>query len=247
MREQSNTARKSPDLQPPQLAPQLLYPWRVHTSHMTLKQARAYSDTQSREETVENNLRSSVMTNDHSDDSAAMGSGARQHARSDSAPSILVVDPDPDELIATASLLTLAGFAVTAVDCFTKARPLIATHYPAILLTAFRLDSHNGLHLVVRGKALQPAFAAVVTSSTSDETARFETERLGATFVARPVAPDELIAAILRTYFREAAMREPIRPPYERRVVRGHGQNQSVATPHQTDRRRPLPWLKRGR
>jgi DNA-binding NtrC family response regulator len=159
--------------------------------------------------------------------------------------SILVVEPVIEELVKTVASLTRAGFHVTAAEGFPQAKPLLGPNAPAVLLTSLRLGGYNGLHLVVRGKSLQPKLAAVVTSGSADATLQSDAEALGATFVVKPVTTDQLIASILKTYFRRNGD-DPIRPPYERRV----GQRRALQPVEAIsvdrrgpDRRRILPWL----
>lgn len=160
--------------------------------------------------------------------------------------SILVVEPALDELVSRVSALTGAGFHVTAAESFAQAKQLLTPTTPSVLLTSLRLGGHNGLHLVVRGKGLQPNLAAIVTSSDVDAALRAEAEALGATFVVKPITPDQLIASILKTYFRPSGDADPIRPPFERR----EGQRRALqpldpisVDRRGPDRRRPLPWL----
>jgi DNA-binding NtrC family response regulator len=160
--------------------------------------------------------------------------------------SILVVEPALDELVRTVAALTQAGFHVTAAEGFPQAKHLLTPQAPAVLLTSLRLGCYNGLHLVVRGKAVQPKMAAIVTSSQADAVLQVEAEALGATFVVRPVTTDQLIASILKTYFRRNGDVEPIRPPFERRVSQRRALQpvEPISVDRRgSDRRRPLPWL----
>jgi DNA-binding NtrC family response regulator len=172
--------------------------------------------------------------------------GPPKEGLSTGALSILVVEPALDELVRTVASLTTAGFHVTAADGFSQAKPLLSSHAPAVLLTSLRLGCYNGLHLVVRGKALQTKMAAIVTSSEVDAMLQAEAEALGATFVVKPITTDQLIASILKTYFRRHDDAGPIRPPFERRV--GERRALQAIEPISVDRRgpdrrRPLPWL----
>jgi DNA-binding response OmpR family regulator len=160
--------------------------------------------------------------------------------------SVLVVEPDLDELLHIAALLTGAGFQVTAAASFAQAKPLLTTHSPAVLLTAWRLGMYNGLHLVVRGKAIQPQLAALVTSAAADAVLQKDTEELGATFVLKPVASEHLVASILKTRFRAGGTGEPIRPPFEQRVAQRRALepvDPASIDRRGTDRRRAMPWL----
>jgi DNA-binding NtrC family response regulator len=160
--------------------------------------------------------------------------------------SILVVEPALDELVRTVAALSDAGFHVTAAEGFPQAKHLLSPRAPSVLLTSLRLGCYNGLHLVVRGKALQSQLAAIVTSSDADAALQSDAEALGATFVLKPITTDQLIASILKTYFRRHDDDGPIRPPFERRV----GQRRALQAIEPIsvdrrgpDRRRPLPWL----
>jgi DNA-binding NtrC family response regulator len=161
---------------------------------------------------------------------------------------VLVVEPLLEQLLKTVTMLSTAGFKVTAAASFEQAKPLLTQDSPSILLTALRLGMFNGLHLVVRGKALQPGLAALVTSPQPDIVLQREAEQLEATFVLQPIASTELIASILKTKFRREGD-EPIRPPFERRV-----RDRRALVPvdplapvsikrREGDRRRALPWL----
>lgn len=159
---------------------------------------------------------------------------------------VLVVEPALDELVRTVTTLTGAGFHVTAAEGFAQAKHLLGPHSPAVLLTSLRLGVHNGLHLVVRGKSLQPTMAAIVTSIEADAALRHDAEALGATFVVKPVPTDQLIASILKTYFRRHGDAEPIRPPFERRTAERRALQpvDPVSVDRRgPDRRRALPWL----
>jgi DNA-binding NtrC family response regulator len=163
-----------------------------------------------------------------------------------SALSVLVVEPVLDQLLHTVSLLATAGFQVTAAASFEQAKPLLTSDSPAVLITALRLGMYNGLHLVVRGKALQPRLAALVTSPQPDPVLQREAELLQATFVLQPIASEELIASILKTRYRDAGNTEPIRPPFERRLAdrRALEPVDPISMDRRgSDRRRILPWL----
>jgi DNA-binding NtrC family response regulator len=132
---------------------------------------------------------------------------------------VLVVEPTVDDLFPLVSALTEAGFQVTATGTFLHARTLLDARPPALLITAVRLGLYNGLHLVLRGTAVKPDLAAVVTSTVADPVLQREAEALGATFVVTPVEQKDLLAAALRTLFRGDRAEGAIRTPFERRVL----------------------------
>jgi DNA-binding response OmpR family regulator len=157
--------------------------------------------------------------------------------------SLLVVEPSIDELLALVTTLSRAGFNVTAAQSFEEARPYLAARPPWVLVTALRLGIYNGLHLVVRGKAVRPDMAALVMSQTPDLVLQAEADALGATFLVKPLPPRDLIAAVLQTIFRRDAA-PPLRAPFERRRTERRANVVSFNPDRRrSDRRRVLPWL----
>jgi len=159
--------------------------------------------------------------------------------------SVLVVEPALDELLIVTSMLSSAGFHVTAAASFAQARALLGgARSFAVLFTALRLGMFNGLHLVVRGQCVQPAMAAIVTASPEDAMLQAEAEHLGATFVVKPTTTQECIAAILQTVFRSDTTTGPIRPPFERRRGERRSAAQQVGEERRrSDRRRTIGWM----
>jgi DNA-binding NtrC family response regulator len=157
--------------------------------------------------------------------------------------SVLVVEPSLGDLLLLTSRLTSAGFRVTAAESFAQAKPLLDSQPPSILVTAVRLEAYNGLHLVLRAKAVRPNIAAVVTSANEDAVLRADAEGMGATFIVTPVDEKDLVAAIYQTLFRRDPT-APVRPPYERRV---RDRREAVELIDEDDRRsaerrRERPW-----
>jgi len=159
------------------------------------------------------------------------------------APSVLVVEPSLDELLVVMSRLATAGFRVTVAESFAQARPFLGAQPPALLITALRLGAYNGLHLVLRGKAIDPHMRAVVTTNRPDMVLQADAEAMGATFLVTPVDERELLGAVLQTAFKLDGS-APIRPPFERRLHERRGSLSLVARERRVaDRRRSLPWL----
>ena len=159
--------------------------------------------------------------------------------------SVLVVEPDLSELLTLSSMLSASGFHVTAAASFAQARVLLGgARSFGVLLTTLRLGMYNGLHLVVRGRCVQPTMAALVLASPEDALLQTEAEKLGATFVVKPTTSRECIAAILQTVFRRDPASEPVRAPFERRVGERRASAESIASERRrSDRRRTIPWL----
>lgn len=128
----------------------------------------------------------------------------------------LVLEPALADALFTVSVLTSLGFQVTVADCFQEAKQQLLVRPPALLVTELRLAAYNGLHLVLRGTATHPGMAAIVTSTIADPVLQVEAERLGATYVHKPLSAAEFAAAVTRTLHR-APDAAPLHPPYERR------------------------------
>jgi CheY-like chemotaxis protein len=160
--------------------------------------------------------------------------------------SALIVDPVLSDALFLVSVVSALGFRVTVADTFADALERLRAH-PALLIAAIRLAEYNGLHLVLRGKSARPALPALVTSTVPDPVLQLEAEQLGATFVLKPIGPEELRGAILRTIF-QTAESGPIRPPFERRK----GERRVSASPEYRperrvrDRRKNGLWLVQG-
>ena len=137
---------------------------------------------------------------------------------SSSALSVLLVEPLLEDLLPQVSSLSGFGFRVTAAETYGRARDIVNAGRPDVLVTAVRLAEYNGLHLVLRSKSISPDIAALVTSPTDDPVLRADAEVMGATFLVKPISTEDLLAAILRTLYRQDRSM-PIRPPYERRVA----------------------------
>jgi DNA-binding NtrC family response regulator len=131
--------------------------------------------------------------------------------------SVLVVEPALDDLVDLIGAISSVGLQVTATASFEQAKLLMSARTPSVLIAAIRLGIHNGLHLVLRGKAVRPDMAALVTAPEPDAVLQADADATGATFIVKPIAPPDLIAAILQTLFRRDQGAPPIRPPFERR------------------------------
>jgi len=151
----------------------------------------------------------------------------------------LVVDPNGADMALIKAALISAGFTVTEADNFKDAGALIIEAPPSMLVSEIRLGAYNGLQLAYRGKSVWPPMTIVLTSAYRDPVLQRDIERMGATFVLKPVTARELIAAVYRTALRQPNSEgafEPVQPPFERRQAE---RRQSPANgPLDTDRRR---------
>jgi DNA-binding NtrC family response regulator len=153
--------------------------------------------------------------------------------------SALVVEPRLADSLLAASVLTSAGYHVTVAD-FHEAKAVVTFAPPQILVVDVCQGEFNGLQLVIRAKSESPEIAAVVTCRYEDVVLQREAEALGAAFMVKPVAREELLAAAARTLWRSPQNAEPIRAPFERRRERRRRVTAVIAGPErrQHDRRR---------
>jgi two-component system response regulator AtoC len=75
---------------------------------------------------------------------------------------ILVVDDDPSSVATLVTALAEAGFAGVGAHGFGDATKMLDVLEPDLVISAVRLGPYNGLHLVVRARALYPNVAAIV-------------------------------------------------------------------------------------
>src|SRR6185295_1866228 len=134
--------------------------------------------------------------------------------------SALVVEPNSSDMMLIKSALTSAGFMVAGIDNFKDAVNLLVEARPSVLVTEIRLGAYNGLQLAYRGKSMKPPMTIVLTSAYRDTVLERDVERIGATFVLKPVTARDFLAAVYRTALRQPTQKgtfDQIQPPFERR------------------------------
>jgi CheY-like chemotaxis protein len=133
--------------------------------------------------------------------------------------SVLLVEPDHVDRLLAHSALISAGLTVAATNSYEDAHAQLVANPPLVLVTSIRLGVHDGVLLALRAQAISARTAIILTSSVPDPVRQRDAERIGATFVLKPITSEELLAAIQRTTLRhvDGNAVEPIRPPFERR------------------------------
>jgi DNA-binding NtrC family response regulator len=165
--------------------------------------------------------------------------------------SALVVEPNDADMVLVTSALTSAGFTVSGTDNFKDATTLLVEAPPSMLVTEIRLGAYNGLQLAYRGKSMKPPMTIVLTSAYRDPVLERDVERMGATFVLKPVTARDFLAAVYRTALRQPTSKgafEPVQPPFERRQTerRGSsGRGSSDDERRRNDRRQSVPLASR--
>jgi DNA-binding response OmpR family regulator len=111
---------------------------------------------------------------------------------------ILIVDDDTRLLEVLQRAFRNAGVDVVAHSTFEEARrALLETTFDAVL-TDVRLGAFNGLQLAVISRNANPAARVIVFSGFDDPVLRSEAERVGATYVVKPVTTETLLELVRR-------------------------------------------------
>lgn len=100
---------------------------------------------------------------------------------------ILILEDEQAAASLYAGVLHQAGFEVIVCESFPDARACLKEELPDGLLTDVRVGEYNGLQLVHLYRGLSPDGVVVVATGHDDPTIRAETERLGATFLVKPL------------------------------------------------------------
>ncbi len=109
---------------------------------------------------------------------------------------ILLVDDDKSLLRMVQDVLTASGHTVVALSDFQTAKNYLALNVPEAIITDVRLGEFNGLQLVILAKQANPAVRAVVMTGYDDIGISKEAERLGATYLVKPVHVLDLVKFI---------------------------------------------------
>jgi ActR/RegA family two-component response regulator len=109
---------------------------------------------------------------------------------------ILLVDSDAERAPAMERVLVGAAYRVAIARSFEDALAQIPLHCPDVLITALRLGTFNGLHLVVRWHAEYPDLPAIVLAGVEDEAIAADAAVHRARFFTFPVGADELLKAV---------------------------------------------------
>jgi DNA-binding NtrC family response regulator len=110
--------------------------------------------------------------------------------------SILVVHPDAVFRSDASATLRAAGYAVSEASTFEHAKSLLDDRTPDLLIAGVRLGAFNGLHLVVRGRSMNPRMSAIVVAEPSDRLLASEASRFGAFLVADMPTGEALLAIV---------------------------------------------------
>jgi DNA-binding response OmpR family regulator len=117
---------------------------------------------------------------------------------------VLVVEPDLDQALTLRDALLGDGYVVEVVHTFEAAVRTLTMGGIGVLVTAVRLAAFNGLHLIIRTRALDPRVRSIVVGLSADRSA--DITRLGVPFLQKPVAGTAIAAAVSEEMDRAAAL-----------------------------------------
>lgn len=107
--------------------------------------------------------------------------------------SVLIVDDDIVLLDALERAFREAGERPIACGTFEEARKVVRDSSLDALITDVRLGAFNGLQLAVMARDIQPNIQVIVFSGFDDPVLRADAERIGATYLVKPVPSSQLI------------------------------------------------------
>lgn len=111
---------------------------------------------------------------------------------------VLIVDDEPSLLEALRTALERAGNDVVACRTFEDARQQLVTEEFDALITDVRLGAFNGIQLAVIAHSKAPGMNIVVFSGFDDPVLRAEANRLGASYLIKPISAETLLREIAR-------------------------------------------------
>lgn len=110
---------------------------------------------------------------------------------------ILVVDDDAALLDALERAFAMAGEkTVVALSSFEAAKRTLRSARFDVLITDVRLGEFNGIQLAVLARDYHPDIQLIVFSGFDDPVLRQDAERLGATYLVKPVMVTRLLELI---------------------------------------------------
>ncbi|MBB5274394.1 DNA-binding response OmpR family regulator [Rhizobium rosettiformans] len=134
------------------------------------------------------------------------------------APTIILVDDDPDIRELVSNLLTREGFAVTPAESGRALDVALRQGMPDLIILDLMLPGEDGLSICRRLRTTSHVPILMLTAK-SDETDRVVGLELGADdYLSKPFGPRELLARV-RAILRRAGLNEQLRQPKVRRFA----------------------------
>jgi DNA-binding response OmpR family regulator len=112
---------------------------------------------------------------------------------------ILVVSNDGIGLAHTLSALHAAGYQASGASSFEEAKRCLADGSPDLVIADECLGAFNGLHVIMRARALRPEVSAIVTTPVVSRGLEADARSLNVAWMLKPRNPAEWLAPIART------------------------------------------------
>ena len=119
-----------------------------------------------------------------------------QAGKSAGSRTVLLVDDERVLLEGLERALSSANVDVIAASNFEDAHHYLRSGRFDVLITDVRLGAFNGLQLAGLARDLNPSIRILVFSGFDDVVLRQESEKLGATYLTKPVTAKELLELI---------------------------------------------------
>jgi DNA-binding response OmpR family regulator len=117
---------------------------------------------------------------------------------------ILVVSSDGIGLALTLRALHDAGYQATGASSFEEAKRFLANASPDLVIADECLGPFNGLHIIMRARAVDPEVSAIVTTRVKSRGLEADARSLNVEWMLKPETPEEWLAPISRTLRAEA-------------------------------------------
>ncbi len=114
-------------------------------------------------------------------------------------PGILVVSNDGVGLAHTLTALHEAGYEARGASSFEEAKRFLADAPPDLVIADECLGAYNGLHVIMRARAIHPDVSAIVTTPVKSRGLEADARNLNVEWMLKPQTPAEWLAPISRT------------------------------------------------
>jgi DNA-binding NtrC family response regulator len=143
---------------------------------------------------------------------------------------IVLVDVDRAQRQRLDRILSEQGHLVATAHSFHRAKELLDSVNPDLLITGVRLDAFNGLQLAVRTRLGHPTLPIILTDASWDPGLEEEATRQGATLVMNPLENPEFLCSVHSALERQQPTLSRIRRWYRKRV-RGAMEARAASAP----------------
>jgi DNA-binding response OmpR family regulator len=112
---------------------------------------------------------------------------------------ILVVSNDGIGLAHTLTTLQEAGYRASGASTFEEAKLFLAGESPDLVIADECLGAFNGLHVIMRARALRPDVSAIVTTRAKSRGLEADAKSLNVEWMVKPKNAADWLAPISRT------------------------------------------------